>query len=115
MTEVTEVTANPPKPVVMVDDVTVYPNAKGIFAQGSAHLTVDGTTPEHLEALHVFAKRIGLRRSWFQNHRLAAHYDLTPARHAAALKAGAVLVDAYEQARCRIAARRVDSPTNPST
>lgn len=99
------------KPIVMVDAVTKYPNAKGIFANGSAHLTVDGTTPEHLAALHAFALRIGLRRSWFQPHRLAAHYDLTPGRHAAALAAGAVLVDAYEQARRRIAARAEASPS----
>lgn len=94
------------KPVVMVDQVTIYPNAKGIFRKGSAHLTVDGTTPEHLEALHAFALSIGLRRSWFQPHKLAAHYDLTPGKHAAALAKGAVLVDAYEQARRRIEARK---------
>ncbi len=93
-------------PIVMVDAITKYPNAKGIFRNGSAHLTVNGTTPEHLEALHAFAQRIGLRRSWFQDHRLAAHYDLTPARHVAALRAGALLVDAHEQARRRIEARK---------
>jgi 1-aminocyclopropane-1-carboxylate deaminase/D-cysteine desulfhydrase-like pyridoxal-dependent ACC family enzyme len=94
-------------PIVMVDEVRIWPNAKGIFRKGSAHLTVDGTTPEHLEALHAFAKRLGLRREWFQDHKLAPHYDLVPARHAAALDAGAELVDAYEQARRRIDARRV--------
>lgn len=97
--------SEPTKPVVMVDQVIKYPGAKGIFANGSAHLTVDGTTPAHFDALHAFAKSIGLQRSWFQSHRLASHYDLTPGRHAAAVKAGAVEVDAFEQARRRIAAR----------
>lgn len=35
--------------------------------------------------LHAFAKRIGMRRSWFQGD----HYDLTPGRRAAAVRAGA--------------------------
>jgi 1-aminocyclopropane-1-carboxylate deaminase/D-cysteine desulfhydrase-like pyridoxal-dependent ACC family enzyme len=101
-------------PIVMVDEVRIWPNAKGIFRKGSAHLTVDGSTPEHLEALHAFAKRLGLRREWFQDHRLAPHYDLVPARHAAALELGAELVDAYEQAKRRIEARRANGITSSS-
>jgi hypothetical protein len=67
-----------------------------------------------LEALHAFAKRLGLRREWFQDHRLAPHYDLVPARHAAALELGAELVDAYEQAKRRIEARRANGITSSS-
>ncbi len=37
------------------------------------------------EELHAFARRIGLRREWFQGN----HYDLTPGRRAAAVRAGA--------------------------
>ena len=94
------------QPVIMVDELRVWPNAKGIFRKGSAHLTVDGSTPEHLQALHAFAERIGMRREWFQDHKLAPHYDLVPSRREAAIRAGAVEVDAMEQARRRIAARR---------
>jgi hypothetical protein len=89
----------------MVDHLAVYPNAKGIFARGSAHLTVDGSTPEHMDALHAFAASLGLKRAWFQPHATAPHYDLVPTRHAAALRKGAVLVPAREQARRRIEAR----------
>ena len=58
--------------------------------------------------LHAFAERIGLRREWFQEHRIA-HYDLLgqPALRRA-LQAGAVmksrreLVRAWRAARCRV-------------
>lgn len=46
-----------------------------------------------LEELHAFAESIGMRRAWFQPHRVAPHYDLTPARHKKALELGAVEVD----------------------
>lgn len=52
----------------------------------SAHLfQVDGTEDE----LHDFAKRIGLRRSWYQGD----HYDLSPRRYPVAIRFGAKLVD----------------------
>lgn len=44
------------------------------------------------EELHAFARRIGMRREWFQRN----HYDLTPGRRAAAVKAGAREVDRRE-------------------
>jgi len=56
----------------------------------SCHMFTD--TPE-LDELHVLAARIGMKRTWFQPHRLAPHYDLTPSRRAAAVAAGAVEVD----------------------
>jgi hypothetical protein len=93
------------EPVIMVDELRKWPHATGIFRAGSAHLTVDGTTPEHIEVLHAFAKRIGLKREWFQDHKLAPHYDLVESRRDAAIAAGAKFVDARTQAECRIAAR----------
>lgn len=39
-----------------------------------------------LEALHAFAARLGLKRSWFQQD----HYDLTPGRRVRAIEMGAV-------------------------
>jgi hypothetical protein len=71
-------------------------SAISIFLNGSAHLTADT-----LDELHAFAASIGLRRAWFQDHRVP-HYDLTTKHHAAALRAGAVFVPAKEQARRRI-------------
>lgn len=73
---------------VMVDELRVWPNARHrCFKNGSAHLTADT-----LDELHAFAARIGLRPEWFQDHRIAPHYDLSPKRHAAALALGAELV-----------------------
>ena len=35
-----------------------------------------------LDELHEFAQRIGLKRTWFQNHLKHPHYDLTTQRMA---------------------------------
>lgn len=51
----------------------------------SCHLFSDGEDEE----LHQFAKALGLKREWFQPHRVCAHYDLTPARRAQAVALGA--------------------------
>lgn len=56
----------------------------------AAHLLADS-----VDELHAFAKKIGLRRQWFQDGS-SPHYDLNPARHAAALAAGAKLVEREE-------------------
>jgi hypothetical protein len=85
----------------MVDEVRTWPGARPPFHLGSCHLTTDGT----MEELHAFAATIGMRRSWFQDHPLAPHYDLTPRRREAALRQGACFVSAREQSRRRRAAR----------
>jgi hypothetical protein len=85
----------------MVDELQHWPNARRPFNKGSCHLTTDGT----LDELHAFADRIGLLRTWFQEHWSAPHYDLTPGKRAEALLAGAVFVSAREQAKARIAKR----------
>ncbi len=46
-----------------------------------------------IEELHRVAAVIGMQRRWFQDKPAAPHYDLTPARRAAAIAAGAVPVD----------------------
>jgi Protein of unknown function (DUF4031) len=43
---------------------------------------------DHAE-LHAFARRLGLKRDWFQGD----HYDLVPPRRAAAVSLGAVAAD----------------------
>lgn len=55
------------------------------------HMWAD--TPEEL---HALAARIGLRRSWFQEHSRLPHYDLTPGRRRAALAAGAIEMSVVE-------------------
>ena len=83
--------------MIMVDGLKVHPTSIRCFKAGSCHLTTDGS----LDELHAFARRLGLKPEWFQNHAYAPHYDLTPARRAHALLLGAVHVDAVEQARRR--------------
>jgi hypothetical protein len=54
--------------------------------------------------LHAFAVRIGMKRAWAQvSRRGTPHYDLTPGRRAAAVKAGAVELDRH--AACALRAR----------
>lgn len=84
---------------VYVDEIARYPTSIACFKGGSCHMTADT-----LEELRLIAHLIGLRPEWFQDKRVP-HYDLTPARRAAALAAGAVFVPAKEQARRRIALR----------
>jgi hypothetical protein len=83
---------------VYVDNLTVYPNAWGPYRKGSCHLTADTD-----EELHVFALRIGMRRAWFQEHRVMNHYDLTGSKRAEAVAAGAVEMSFREQHAMRAA------------
>jgi uncharacterized protein DUF4031 len=86
---------------VYVDELQVWPGPKPrCFAEGSCHLTADTT-----DELHAFARRLGLRRSWFQPHRVADHYDLTAGRRLRAIALGAVQRSAREQARLRVERR----------
>lgn len=86
---------------VYVDELIKWPNAQGIFKNGSCHLSADTT-----EELHAFAKKLGLKRSWFQNHKLLAHYDLVPSKREQAIKLGAIAEGAMEGARRRRAERK---------
>ncbi len=49
------------------------------------HMVTDG----HIDELHHFAERIGLRRERFQGHPSHPHYDLRPDKRALALQMGA--------------------------
>jgi hypothetical protein len=51
----------------------------------SCHMYAD-TLPE----LHRMADAIGMKREWFQNHRVFPHYDLVAARREAAIRLGAI-------------------------
>lgn len=57
----------------------------------SCHMMTDGRTEE----LHVFAERIGLRRSWVQWGKGSRnpHYDLTESVRKLAVAAGAIEVN----------------------
>lgn len=73
---------------VMVDELRPWPTKIRCFRPGSCHLTA--TT---LDELHAFAKRLGLKREWFQDHVVAPHYDLTVKTRAKALSMGAIRRD----------------------
>ena len=51
----------------------------------SCHLYADS-----VEELHAFARRLGLKKAWFQDHRWVKHYDLTEARRVKAVALGAI-------------------------
>lgn len=84
---------------VYVDPLTGYHDSQIATAakkHGSSwcHLTADT-----LGELHEFAASIGLKRAWFQNHRLMPHYDLTPGKRAIAVSKGAIEIDTMEAGR----------------
>lgn len=79
---------------VYVDDLRAYdqapkPGAERHFGNGklSCHLATDGPVAE----LITFGERISLRRQWLQ-FSSAIHFDLTPSKREAAVRAGAVEV-----------------------
>lgn len=75
--------------MVYVDPITehtqssVKPAARK-YGTSWCHLYADT-----LEELHAFAKRLYLARSWFQDHPLLPHYDLTPSKREIAVRYGA--------------------------
>jgi len=70
---------------VYVDELMVYPNARGIFRAGSCHMAADT-----LDEFHEMARKIGMRREWFQPGRgRHPHYDLVKSRRDKAVALGA--------------------------
>lgn len=57
-----------------------------------SHLATDGD----LEELHLFAEKIGLKRTWLHNHPGLPHYDLTPSKRRKAIIHGAISVTSQE-------------------
>lgn len=82
--------------MIIVDALVTYRGLGRLSGQW-CHMVDDHAD---IEALHAFARRLGLRRSWFQNGRngLIPHYDLRPSKRALALKLGAREVDRREMA-----------------
>ena len=72
----------PPPRFVYIDALLVWPNARSPFQKGSCHMFA---ASEHLDLLHDVARRLGLRREWFQRSAACDHYDLAPSRRWAAL------------------------------
>jgi hypothetical protein len=64
-----------------------FPDGWGKWT-GGGHLTATD-----LDELHAMAKKIGLRREWFQDNGTFPHYDCQKRKRALAIKAGAVPVE----------------------
>lgn len=68
-----------------------------------------------LDKLRAELRAVLEARTWFREHRVANHYDLTPERRECALAAGAVFVPAKQQALDRRARRSSpQSQSNPA-
>lgn len=95
---------------VYVDELATWPLdfvAPAARKHGArwCHLTAD--TPEEL---HAFAARIGLYRRWCsdctQPRSRLLHYDLTPGKRVAALRAGAIYQSSQERCEERRRTRK---------
>ena len=79
----------PTGPVIFVDVLRKHVTTNPLFIPGSAHLHC---LPGNEDLLHAFAiGALHLKTAWYQRGRLP-HYDLTVAKHAAALRHGAHLI-----------------------
>lgn len=52
----------------------------------SCHMFTDSLD---LEELHTMAEKIGMKKEWFQTHKVVHHYDLTKSRRDLAISLGA--------------------------
>jgi hypothetical protein len=90
---------------ILVDDLRRYPRA--MFEgrpEGSADkLWCRVTSDEGEEELHAFARRVRIKRRWFQGD----HYDVTEGRRNIAVRLGAEEVSRKELVR-RCYARRAE-------
>jgi len=84
---------------VYVDEVREWPTNIQCFKGGSCHLTADS-----VDELHAFARKLRLKREWYQP-KSSPHYDLTPRKRDLALKNGARFVPAKQQAWQRMKQR----------
>ena len=78
---------------VYVSRLKYYKNAPKICGRQVkwSHMTADT-----VEELHKFADLIGLKRSWFQDHKIL-HYDITTSKRKEAIHHGAILVNENRQ------------------
>lgn len=56
------------------------------FGKNWCHMWTDGD----IEELHKFARKIGMRKTWFQAKKRFPHYDLVYSKRSLALQNGAV-------------------------
>jgi hypothetical protein len=88
--------------MILVDELQDYqmahlpPRLRGLWC----HMMSDDLTPAGLDELHAMARRIGMRRAWFQGQKPRyPHYDLRPSKRELALQHGAQAVESTELIR----------------
>jgi hypothetical protein len=89
--------------MVYVDQLTTY------SAKLTKHLPSDTWChlwSDNVEELHEFARKLGMKRSWFQNKPTFPHYDLVPRRRAIAIKLGAKQISLKEYLKANVQTRR---------
>ncbi len=90
--------------MIYVDQLQPWPTPIRCFKAGACHLVADT-----LDELHAIAKRLGLRRDWFQDGRNLPHYDLTAGKRVAAVGMGARELSRAEMgARMKSARSKID-------
>ena len=87
--------------MICVDEIQHWPSGPTCFKYGFCHLTCLPVNADELDSLHDFANRLGIKRSWFQDHSTHPHYDITARKRIQAIDQGAVFLTAREQARRR--------------
>lgn len=73
---------------VYVDPLMSHGGSSKFQWPKSCHMYADD-----LEELHEFAKKIGLKRQWFQGESRLDHYDLNSSRRSVAVSMGAIETD----------------------
>lgn len=84
---------------IYVDDLVNWGGSETFKWKESCHMSTDDHSPEGLEALHRFARSIGLRRDWFQDHYLMPHYDLNKSRRGVAVARGVIELSCQDMHR----------------
>jgi hypothetical protein len=88
--------------MILVDSIqATFPAVHGHVKW--CHMMTDDLSEDGLQELHDFAGKLGLKRSWFQNHNKAfPHYDLTPSKRRLAVQLGAEEVAGVDMVkRCK--------------
>lgn len=75
--------------MIYVDELQVSLKNKNWPYKYHCHLVTDS---DSIRELHLFAIKLGLRRSWFQEKTLP-HYDLTTRMRIKAIRLGAMEID----------------------
>ncbi len=79
--------------MIYVDEVRTYDDVKGEARRwGRRWCHMWAATPQQEEELHEMARKVGLKRQYFQNRPGFPHYDMIPSKRALAMENGATFM-----------------------